>query len=255
MKQFLSLLFITFFTTYATDMPSEPFIVSTGNAEINIKPDLANISFRLQITEEESEEAMEKFALRSEDIKVFLAKYQIPGQDITASELNKEAIRNYNKSKLSSSSAHQIAAYRFSRSYTVTLKKLEIYPEFMSDLLKLNNVYSSRSTFNSSKREELEKQLMKDAMSSARNKARTMAEIAGASIKGVYAISDTGLNDLGARFILSQYPHPLHEDFSFNDKAGFARASSASARLKNSIEIPKTLKITAKINAIFSLLN
>ncbi len=58
---------------------------------------------------------MGKFALRSEDIKVFLAKYQIPGQDITASELNKEAIRNYNKSKLSSSSAYKIAAYRFSR--------------------------------------------------------------------------------------------------------------------------------------------
>lgn len=125
----------------------------------------------------------------------------------------------------------------------------------MSDLLKLDNVYSSRSTFNSSKRKELEKQLMKDAMATARNKARTMAEIAGAKIKGVYAISDTGLNDLGTRFILSQYPKPMHEGVAFGDRAGFARASSASARLKNSIEIPKTLKITAKINAIFSLQN
>ena len=68
MKQYLCLLFITLFTTLATDMPSEPFVVSTGNAEVSIKPDLASINFRLQITEEESEEAMEKFALRSEDI-------------------------------------------------------------------------------------------------------------------------------------------------------------------------------------------
>ncbi len=59
MKQFLSLWFITFFITYASEMPSEPFIVSNGNAEICIKPDLANISFRLQITEEESEELWE----------------------------------------------------------------------------------------------------------------------------------------------------------------------------------------------------
>lgn len=125
----------------------------------------------------------------------------------------------------------------------------------MTDLLKLDHVYGSRSEFDTSKRKNIEKQLMKDAMATARDKAKTMAEIAGAKIKSVYAISDTGLNDLGSRFILSVYPYKGGFDDSFGENLSFTRASSSSARLKNSIEIPKSLKISAEINAIFSLEN
>ncbi|WDE96183.1 hypothetical protein PQO03_10715 [Lentisphaera profundi] len=42
-----------------------------------------------------------------------------------------------------------------------------------------------------------------------------MAEIFGVKIKGVYAISDTGLNDLGSRFILSNYPYEGGFDDAF----------------------------------------
>jgi uncharacterized protein len=252
--KYLCLLFFIALNITATDMPSEPFVVSTGKAEMSIKPDMATINFKLQVTEEESIKAMDKFAQNSEAIKALLFRHKIPGVDITASELNKEAIRNYNKSKLSSASGYKIAAYRFTRNYTITLRELEIYPQFMTDLLKLDHVYGSKSSFDTSKRQEFEKQLMKDAMSTARDKAKTMAEIAGAQIKGVYAISDSGLNNLGSRFILSQYPY-ASKDLGFANEASFLRANSSSARLKNSIEIPKHLKISAKINAIFSIEN
>lgn len=97
--KYLYLFIILIFNVVATDMLSEPFVVSTGHTEISIKPDIATISFKLQITEEESIKAMDKFALNSELIKKLLAQHKILGKDITASELNKEAIRNYNKSK------------------------------------------------------------------------------------------------------------------------------------------------------------
>ena len=125
----------------------------------------------------------------------------------------------------------------------------------MASLLKIDKLFSTRSTFDSSKREEIEKQLMKDAMSRARKKATIMAEIAGAKIKGVYTISDTGLNDLGSRFILSNYPYErIFNDEGFGDPRA-VRSMSLSKRITNSIEIPKSLTISAKITAIFSLQN
>ncbi|WDE96182.1 hypothetical protein PQO03_10710 [Lentisphaera profundi] len=66
----------------ATDMPSEPFVVSNGSATIDIKPDLATIHFQVQVTELKSTDAMEVFAERSEFIKKFLLNIKLRAKSL-----------------------------------------------------------------------------------------------------------------------------------------------------------------------------
>ena len=242
------------FNLSAADMPTEPFVVSTGQAKVEVKPDEATLKFRLQVTRETSDDGLKSFTERSHAVQNLMINHRISPQHISASELDKDPI--YNHRQKSSGASYKISAYRFTRSYTVEIKDLKMYPKLMEALLKMDNIFRSQTTFDISNREEIENKLMSNAMSKARKKASTMAAIAGAKIKGVYAISDTGLYDLGARFILGQ--ESFGED-GFDDSSGFGRSlaltESIPKLISSTIEIPKSIGISAEINTIFSLSN
>ena len=180
--KFFSIVIFIVLNLSAADMPLEPFVVSTGEANIEVKPDEATLSFQLQVTREKSDDALQFFSERSLAIKTLLNTNNISNQYVTASELEKEPIYHHRSSKSSSSPTYKIAAYRFTRSYTIEIKKLKVYPKLMEALLKMDNIYRSRTNFDISNREEIEEKLMTDAMTKARKKAATMAKIAGADV-------------------------------------------------------------------------
>ena len=90
-------------------------------------------------------------------------------------------------------------------------------------------------------------------MEKAKVKAETLASVAGSKIIGVYAISDTGFQDLGARFVVGHGAGLYSDEDSFGDFSE-ARPMMAKARkIEETIEIPKSIKISVQINAIFKI--
>ena len=126
------------------------------------------------------------------------------------------------------------------------------YPLMMKDLLSFDGVSNINGSFSNTEIKEYKSKILVKAMEKAKVKAETLASVAGSKIIGVYAISDTGFQDLGARFVVG-HGAGLYVD-EFSDSFSEARPMMAKARkIEETIEIPKSIKISVQINAIFKI--
>ena len=219
----------------ASNLPNFPFVVSTGLAEKEVSPNIAEVQIDLMSFNVESNKAMEGLNMASSAVIELLKKYKIDVKQLEASDIQKSTKRaddgNYNKT--------QILGYEISRNMTLKLEDLSYYAELMSELAAIDNLTNMRTHFDVSNRKLIESDLIQEASTNAENKAKRMASSLGSKVHSVYAVSQASdFGDFFATFGAQTYNAQYLNRTRFSPVIMF---------------VPKSINISQHINVVFQL--
>lgn len=230
---FVLLLSITAVKVDASQLPEFPFVFSEGDATTEVKPDIAVITFSVKEFNGVSAAALEVVEAQSVKLIALFDEMKIAREDIIAYEIDKRAVRerkDYQRLK--------ILGYDFSRPFSVTLRDVSHYEQFVKRLLSLKNVVDISAAFDRTDRKKIEANLVAEASRKAKDSAMLLAKGFGARLGPVFAISQQGFKALGVKFGV----------------AGDNRYSAfRSAREKEILFVPSTITLETTVAAIFRL--
>ena len=204
-------------TAHASQLPDFPFVFAHGRAETEVPPDIVTVSFRVEEFNENATNALEVVRNRSAELIALFAEHKIKKEDIVAYEIDKKSIRERKKHN-----ELKILGYEVSRRFSVTLRDLSHYEQFIKKLLSLKNVVNINAEFDTTDRKKIEVDLIAEAGRNAREQAELMAKGFGAQLGSVFAISQRGFQHLATEFGVVGYEHGVaykermkEEDFLF----------------------------------------
>ncbi len=139
----------------SSDIPEFPFIFVTGQAETEVPPDIATVSFAIEAFDEDPDKALSVIQERTAELTIGLSSYRIEKKDLVAFEITKETVRerkDYVRLR--------ILGYEVSRRISVTVRHLDKYDALMTRLLSLKNVAKIQTRCDTTKRKGLETDLL-----------------------------------------------------------------------------------------------
>ncbi|MDX3774898.1 SIMPL domain-containing protein [Chromatiaceae bacterium AAb-1] len=230
------LLLLASATLSASPLPDFPFINVTGEARMEVEPDKANIQFTVRSTAATADAATSTVYQQGRELLAFLNEQGITEQDIDASQINKDALyKDYND--------RSITGYEATQPIRVTLNSLQAYADVMDYLFRQQHIFSIRSSFDTSKREQFEQELTIKAGAHATSQATNLAKALGVKLGAVQGISEAGGFNT------------LHNEFGFADSAvsfGALRKSSAES---SSLVLPRHINLQRSVNVIYRIKN
>ena len=228
---FVFLLSVTVLKVHASQLPEFPFVFSEGEATEDVKPDIAVIAFSVKEFNEVSAAALEVVEEQSVNLIALFDEMKVGREDIIAYEIDKRAVRERKDYQ-----QLNILGYELSRPFSVTLRDVSHYEQFVKKLLSLKNVVDISTTFDRTDRKEIEADLVAEASRKARDSAVLMAKGFGASLGRVFAISQQGFAALGMKFGIAD-----------DSRYSVLR----SARKEEILFVPSTITLQTKVTAIF----
>lgn len=231
------LLLLASATLAASSLPDFPFINVTGEAKLEVAPDKAQLQFVIRHSADTADKATATIYTQGRDLLAFLAAKGITEADIEASQIDKTPLyKDYND--------RTIIGYEASQPITVTVNSLDIFPEVVNYLFTSDNVFSIRSSFDSSKRDSYEQELTVKAGQDATSRANNLAKALNVRIDSVYAISeDGGWNMLAnnSGFIESGMVY-----------AAMARSDKATD-ISGNLILPKHINLQKSVKVVYKL--
>jgi uncharacterized protein len=221
----------------ASELPDFPFVYATGEAELEVSPDMATIAFRVEAFDKEPSRAAATVEERSKELVSLFAKSGIDKKDIVAYELTKTTVR-----EKKDYTELGILGYETSRRFAVTMRSLVQYGDFVASLLNLKNLTNLDTTFDTTRRKAVEAELTAQASVNAREQAEALAKGFGTQVLSVFAITTS---DMGFLFVAGQFGMGI----SMEREA----AKIQSRASMSSIFIPSTIKLQKAVKAIFKL--
>jgi uncharacterized protein len=224
----------------ASGIPTFPFVFVTGQAEQEVSPDIATVSFGVQVFDADPGHALSQIEERSAELMAIFAKSGVENKDVVAYEINKEVVRE-RKDYI----ALKILGYELTRRMSVTIRKLADFDVLMMQFIGLKNVSQVHTVFDTTKRKEIESDLFRQAAQKARQQADLLAKGFGSEISSVHAISVTpwGFGGIDNEFGLG----PTYRGYA-------AAAPAQAAREKGmNVLVPNTIKLQKAVSAIYKL--
>lgn len=218
----------------ASPIPDFPFIVADGRAEREVPPTNATVNFTVLAFSKSSEEATNTVQSALGKVITALKAEGVGEKLIRAHDLDKSAVRNRDKD---TNNDTDILGYEVSRKVELKLPDLANYPKIVRALMAADHVSSVGSTFDTSKREEVEAELTGEACVKARKRADLLAKGAVVTIDQVYAVSDSELYDVG-------------EHFGFG-YSGVLRGGDPPPEIP--LFVPSTIRLYASIKILYKL--
>ncbi len=167
----------------AGEVPDGPHVVTSGQASVDARPDMATLSIMVNVTAKEAAEAKKQVDERVAQYIDFLQKNGIEKKDIDAANLSTQPEYDYTKEGKS-----VLKGYRAVRQVEVTLHQLDKLNELLDGALKsgLNEIRSVE--LGVSKAEKYKEQARKAAIADATQQATALAEGFNAKLGSVYSI-------------------------------------------------------------------
>ena len=224
----------------AAEIPSFPFVFVSGQAEREVVPDKATVSFGVQVFNEDPDKALSVISERSAELMSIFGKYGIENADVVAYEINKETVRQ-RKDYV----ALGILGYELTRRMSVTVRMLGKFDALMTQIVGLKNVTSIQTVFDTTKRKEIEADLFREAAQKTRDQADLLAKGFGSEIASVHAISSSqrGFGSMDSEFGMG----PNYRGYGEPVPAGIAEQKSMK------VFVPNTIKLKEAVSAIFRL--
>lgn len=169
----------------ASDVPDFPFLVAVGNAEIQVKPDVAKIAFIITEFNKDPKEAVAVVAKRAQAIVDLAKKLGIEQEYINSAEYNKSTKRKQNEHYENL----EILGYEVSQYFTIEIKNISSYSPLVDQLISSQNIEDVRTAFSISNNAEIDRDLLKQATANAKRKASDLAEGIGVKLGQVFAVS------------------------------------------------------------------
>ena len=240
MKQLGRILIISLLiaaTGRASDLPDFPFVAAHGQAEVEVPPNLALVSFELVAFDQEPTNAMAVVRNISRELVTALKGLGITEEQIVAFEVQKRAERE-RKDYVELN----ILGYTVTRRFSVTVNDLKQYEPLAKQLLAMDHVVELHSDFNVKERKALEQELLSKACADAKQSAELLAQGFGAEIDGVFAMAQHGFNDLGDRLGLG-----------YSGYGGLGSMSASDAMDEDILLIPSVIKVRNYVSVIYRI--
>ncbi|GLP95120.1 SIMPL domain-containing protein [Paraferrimonas sedimenticola] len=225
----------------AMELPNFPFVIGNGEAERQVKPDMAKIHLSLRGNHADSEVAATRVNNALEQVLVAVKRHGLDESVIEATDLQKNAQWR----RAGDSKPTEIIGYSVSREVTLHLDNLDKYASLMSDLVVINHMARSHSSFDVSNREQIKAELEQEAGKKAREKANRLASSLGAKVVSIYAVGEGRAFD---SLMASFGPNP-----DYSPRRDYALASSAESHDNTPMFIPKSLPVSAAVSAVFKI--
>lgn len=220
--------------SHGSELPDFPFVHATGQAETEVPPDIATVSFNVEAFDKDPDRAAATVGERSKDLVSLFEKYNIDKKDIVAYESTKNTVRE-RKDYVQLN----ILGYETGRRFSVKIRALDRYGDFIAALLDLKNVTNLQTAFDTSRRRTVEAELVAQACAKAREQADALARGFGTEVTSIFAITTS---NLGFIFMSGQ--------FGIGRGMGIAKGESAAPP---AIFVPSTIKLQKAVTAIFKL--
>jgi len=167
----------------AGEVPEGPHVVTSGQASVDARPDMATLSIMVSVASKEAADAKKQADARVAQYFDFLQKSGIEKKDIDAANLSTQPEYDYTKEGKS-----VLKGYRAVRQVEVTLRQLDKLNDLLDGALKsgLNEIRTVE--LGVANAESYKEQARKAAIANATQQASALAEGFNAKLGQVYSI-------------------------------------------------------------------
>jgi uncharacterized protein YggE len=173
--------------TDGTTSPAEHTISVSGTGKVVLSPDIADIRLGVSATARTVKAARESAAASMTAVISSLKKLGIADADIQTTILSLQPTYDYS----ANTTPPRLTGYVLANAIAVTVRNIDSVGDAIDGALAAGATSIDGVTFRVADQASAEKQARAAAMTEAAAKARTLADAAGVSIKGVASIGET----------------------------------------------------------------
>ncbi len=177
-------------------MPTQPYIYVEGQAEIGRPPDMVTLRFEVAARDPSQARANEEVQSKATKILSLLDEKKIAEKDVIAGDLHSEA--EYQGGN-QAGERRTFTGYLVTRSFTVKVREVGIFPKLVNELLSLGVENFSGIDPGLADEKKLQAQVWDKALSDAKERANQTAQAAGMKIDSVFALSPVAFPEISSR--------------------------------------------------------
>jgi len=219
----------------ASPLPGYPFVHVNADASVYRVPDIGAIDFEILVAGADPQLARTTVETRLAEVRALLQAQGVPLEDMETRDVRKEQ-----KKDGPHEGATEAPVYELRSSVHINMRDLSKWTAVVAPLLDMPNLGSFATSFDTSLRDEVEAELMANALRDARRRAEIIAKGARRKLGAVTAVTPAGVKNVGYSMGL------LREDFSSR------RGSAASVTRSEFLSI-EALKLAQPIDVVFKL--
>lgn len=215
----------------ASPLPSYPFVHVSADASVYRVPDIGTVDFEVLAADADPELARATVETRIAEIRSLLEEQGVPLDGLETRDVRKELRKGV---------PVEAPVYEVRSSVRVNMRDLSKWRAVVAPLLGMPNLNSFATTFDTSEREQVEADLMMDALRDARRRAELIAKGARRKLGAVTAVTPGGVKNVGYSIGL------LRADFMER------RGSEARVKADEFLAI-EALKLVQPVDVVFRL--
>ncbi len=215
----------------ASPLPGYPFVHVSADASVYRVPDIGAIDFEILVAGADPQLARTTVETRLAEVRALLQAQGVPLEDMETRDVRKEQKKD---------GPPEAPLYELRSSVHINMRDLSKWAAVVGPLLDMPNLGSFATSFDSSLRDEVEAELMANALRDARRRAEIIAKGARRKLGAVTAVTPAGVKNVGYSMGL------VRDDFSSR------RASGANVARSDFLAI-EALKLMQPIDVVFRL--
>lgn len=220
-----------------SSLPPNRHVVVKGEASLVAKPDLAKVSFEVNVIKPQAIDAKKEVDRRVNLLLAGLGRFQIKEDAVSASNLLTEVYATFNND---GSSKEQ--GFVATRSMTVTLNNLEMLNDFIDFALSVEINEIDDIELMSSEADKLNDRVNQLAVANAKEKGQSLAKAFDARLGKIYSINSTA----------------NRSSFGYGSSWGVERITVTGSRIHATDLLPgryleANIRFSASIDVVFDL--
>jgi len=215
----------------ASPLPAYPFVHVSADATRHTTPNIGALDFIIAAAEADPAQARATVETRIAEVRALLQEQGIPLEDLETRDVRREPGRN---------AAAEPTAQELRVSVHLIVRDLSKWQAVVAPLLDKPNLVDFATSFDIVERDQIEGELMADALRDARRRAEIIARGAKRKLGAVTAVSPGGVKNVGAAVGL------VRADFSYT------RARAANVQARNFLSVD-ALKLVQPVDVVFRL--
>lgn len=171
---------------HGADLPNYPFIHVNGAASLHVMPDTGEIDFEFASQDPDLEAAWKLVSERLAASRALFAQHGVAIEDISVQDLLRRPLKQGDK----------VEAIETRAAVHVTVRKLDGWTALIQALMTMPNIESLAVAFSRSDADQIEAELVGQALVAARVKAQNIARGTGAKLGPVNGVALAPLKNL-----------------------------------------------------------
>lgn len=222
-------------TLLAQEAVSPPLVTTSGTAEIQVVPDLADLAFEVEVRDTDLAAARKQQAERMSKVLAAMRAAGIPETDLKTSQIQLEA--NFPNDREGGQDLTKVRFYQVTQSIRLTVKEVQRVPEITAEAIQAGATRVFPVTLRTSQFRKYRDETRLKALRAAKEKAAALAAELGVQLGKPYSINEEPP---------SQVPR-------FSSGVNIVTSATATGEDGPAAFAPGTISVVAYVTAAFRL--